>query len=70
MKSTEALSEPDMLNETEAATLATVSVANLRARRQSGEQPPFVRLGRLVRYRRADLPAWIAASVVEPEARP
>lgn len=32
--------------------------------RMTGGGPKFVKLGRLVRYRRADLEAWIASHVV------
>jgi predicted DNA-binding transcriptional regulator AlpA len=30
-------------------------------RRLSGDGPPFIRLGRLVRYRRSEVEAWLAA---------
>lgn len=59
-----------LLTEEECAIYLSVSKAFLRAARCTGtipgrrEAPPFVRLGRMIRYRRADLDAWIEAHVV------
>ncbi len=38
--------------------LKTVTIESWRAR---GEGPPYVRLGRSVRYRRQDIEAWVTA---------
>ena len=32
--------------------------------RRRADGPPFVKIGRLVRYRRADLDAWIASRTI------
>ena len=51
-----------LLNESEAAAFLSVSVKLMQNWRWRGEGPRFVRLGgRLVRYRRADLEAFVAA---------
>lgn len=50
-----------LLTETEAAELLSLSVRTLQAWRYSGSGPRYCRLGRPIRYRRADLLAWIEA---------
>ena len=45
------------------AELAISPVTTTRWRR-TGEGPPFVRVGRLIRYPRSALEAWIAARTV------
>jgi excisionase family DNA binding protein len=53
-----------LLTESEAASLLTLSVKTLRNWRVSGKGPRFVRLsGRAIRYRRSDLEAFIDAGV-------
>jgi predicted DNA-binding transcriptional regulator AlpA len=52
----------DLLDENEAAASLSVAVQTLRNWRWKGEGPRFVKVGaRLVRYRRADLAAFIEA---------
>lgn len=46
---------PEYLTTREAAALLGVSVKGLEALRARSEGPPFIRLGRAVRYRRDDL---------------
>lgn len=58
----------EVMDENDAAAFLHLSVSFLRSRRASGEEPRFVRLGRLVRYRREDLIAWLSANVVGPES--
>jgi len=56
-----------VLNEKQAAGLLCCSRALLRKWRAASAGPPWVRLGgRLVRYRRADLDAFVAANRVTP----
>ena len=50
-----------LLNEPQAARLLTLSVRTLQAWRVKGEGPPFVRLGRAIRYRRPDIVQWLEA---------
>ncbi|WP_022726765.1 helix-turn-helix domain-containing protein [Fodinicurvata sediminis] len=47
------------INEQDAAALLGVEVPTLRRWRQVGDGPPFMHIGRLVRYRRADLFQWM-----------
>ena len=49
----------DILTTAEAAERLKVSESYLRQRRVSGDGPAFVQLGRSVRYRAADLEAWV-----------
>ncbi len=50
-----------LVNESEAARLLTLAPSTLRIWRSKGRGPRFVRLGRAVRYRIADLQAFVAA---------
>jgi predicted DNA-binding transcriptional regulator AlpA len=47
-----------------AATRIGLSAATLEKKRVYGDGPPFIKMGRSVRYRLSDLEAWIAARVV------
>jgi excisionase family DNA binding protein len=53
-----------LLTQRDAATLLRLSERTLERLRVSGGGPHFVKTGRLVRYREADLEAWIAARIV------
>ncbi len=61
-------SRPALLNEHAAAQYLGISVAFLRSARCRGlgnrPPPPYLKLGRAVRYRRADLDAWLDAQVI------
>ncbi len=66
-----------LLNEDQASAMLGVSVSTLiklRAacrHKTSGRQgPAYVKLGRSVRYRIADLEAWIENSIVRPATSP
>ena len=53
--------DPDrLLTRDEAAGLLQLSTRTLEALAAEGAGPPVVRIGRLVRYRRAALRAWLA----------
>lgn len=52
----------DLLTTDEAGTFLRLSRPTLERRRLAGEVPAFVRLGRRIYYRRADLEAWLAES--------
>ncbi len=57
--------EPDALvMEIDAANFLRLSVRTLQAWRHQRHGPAFVRAGRAIRYRRADLVAWIDANRV------
>jgi excisionase family DNA binding protein len=49
----------DIVDETDAARYLKVSKSGLRKWRALGEGPKFYRCGRLIRYRRSDLDAWL-----------
>ena len=46
---------PDILDTPEAATYIRLSKPTLERLRLTGEGPPYAKLGKAVRYRRADL---------------
>jgi hypothetical protein len=61
----------ELLTETEAAIVATeegvpVAPRTLANWRWSGNGPPFVKVLRRVRYRRADVVAWARAQISAP----
>ena len=51
-----------LLREQEAADLLCLSIRTLQSWRIRSAGPPFVQVGRAVRYRRRDLIAWIDAN--------
>jgi excisionase family DNA binding protein len=53
-----------LLREEDAADLLNLSVRTLQAWRLRRTGPPFVQVGRAVRYRRRDLIAWIDANTI------
>lgn len=62
--STAPLNPADLLSEIEVAASLSVAIPTLRNWRWRGEGPRFVKLGkRAVRYRRADVDAFIAAGM-------
>ena len=63
-----------LLTEVQAAEFLNVSVRTLQSWRVSGiKKLPFIRVGRAIRYRLADLRAWIAentfTSTTQADAR-
>jgi hypothetical protein len=70
MPSSQSTFEPCiLLNEVRAADFLNLSVRTLQAWRNKGVGPAFVRAGRAIRYRPADLVAWIDANTVTPSAK-
>jgi|DEB19_MinimDraft_3_1074340.scaffolds.fasta_scaffold00944_2 predicted DNA-binding transcriptional regulator AlpA len=65
----------ELLNEAKAAAAIGMSVAFLRRGRLAGivgnrcPAPAHLKLGRTVRYLRADLDAWLRARRIDPVAR-
>lgn len=55
----QAFARPVMTTE-EAAAYLSMSVQNLELLRLNGDGPLYAKLGRLVRYRRRSLDAWLA----------
>ena len=60
----------DLITESEAARMRRQSERTLQAERQRGDGCPFVKLGRSVRYRRADVLQFIAANVKTSTSEP
>jgi len=59
----------DLLDEQAAAALLTVAPGTLGVWRSTGRYNlPFLKVGRMVRYRRSDLEAWLAARTRETGA--
>lgn len=56
-----------LLRPRELSELLGVPVGTLANWRSARTGPPFVKVGRHVRYRRGDVDKWVAARVVEPE---
>lgn len=54
-----------LLEEEAAAPLMGWSVSTLQKKRVAGDGPPFVKMGRSVRYRPEDLESFVAARVVQ-----
>lgn len=63
----------DMLDRQPTADYLGLSVPTLDRKRVNGDGPPYVKIGSRVRYRRADLDAWLTKRIVtstsEAEAR-
>lgn len=54
------LQTSDLLNEVQAAAILNTGVGTLQVWRSTGRYKiPFIKIGRNVRYKRADLEAWI-----------
>jgi predicted DNA-binding transcriptional regulator AlpA len=59
-----------LVPDTEAAKILGLEVGTLRNKRSAGlPGPPFVRLGRSIRYDLDDIEAYIAAHRVDPNRR-
>lgn len=56
----------ELLTVGEAAAMCGVSARHLRRLADSGDFPQPVKLGRAVRFRRAELLAWIASGAQSP----
>jgi predicted DNA-binding transcriptional regulator AlpA len=53
-----------LLDEREAAEMLKTSASSLQKQRHTGNGPPFVKIGHLVRYRRPDLRTYVAERIV------
>lgn len=60
------LSNENALNERLAARYLGVSAGTLRLWRSENRSPRYFRAGKLIRFRRADLDAWIEARLSAP----
>jgi excisionase family DNA binding protein len=55
-----------LLHAIDVSLLLGVPRATLANWRSAGKGPPFVKVGRHVRYRREDVDRWVEAQVVQP----
>jgi excisionase family DNA binding protein len=60
------LEERNVLNPKQASAYLGCSESVMRLWRSQGQGPRYFRAGKLIRYRRADLDAWIEARICEP----
>jgi len=56
---------PEILSERQVQEVYGFTVAYLRRARHDKRGPRFLKVGKLVRYRRADIEAYLAAHAVE-----
>lgn len=56
-----------LLTRPEAAARLAVPTGTLAAWASRGQGPPFIKLGRAVRYRPDDLDAWISSNTIAPD---
>lgn len=59
-----ATSQAAYLDTRQAAALTGIAAYTLECWRRDGEGPPYVKLGRLVKYRRVDLDAFMESRLV------
>ena len=59
-----------LLTEVAAADILCVSIRTLQAWRVRGDGPPFVKVGRAVRYRRNDLETWVEGRTARSTSQP
>lgn len=55
---------PQSLNEADAAAYIGSSRDYMKKKRRFGGGPPFIRIGRMIRYRVDDLDRWLEAHLV------
>ena len=65
----EVASEANALSIQQAGRYIGVSQAALRTWKRDGKGPAFFRAGKLLKYRKADLDAWIEARLTYPEQK-
>lgn len=55
---------PEYLDEKRLCALLGISSVTATKWRAKAKGPPFIKVGRLVRYRRSDVEAWLRANTV------
>ena len=61
---------PEILSEREVESIFGFSIPYLRRARRERRGPRFLKVGKLVRYRRADIEAYLTAHQVETADKP
>lgn len=64
------MDDHELLTEREVWNCYGFSIPWQRRTRREGRGPPFLKLGRMVRYRRRDIEKYLAAATVEPKSSP
>lgn len=59
-----AIPEHKLLNEKQASEITGLSLSWFRQSRMRGSGPPYIKVGRAVRYRLQDLQGWLANNTV------
>jgi excisionase family DNA binding protein len=59
-----------LLTQRQAAAVLGLSERTLERMRVAGNGPRFVRMGRSIRYRPADIESWVAGRVVSSTSEP
>ncbi len=54
----------EILDTLEAASYLKLAAVTLERRRIQGDGPPYLKLGKSVRYRRGDLDVWLASRLI------
>lgn len=62
------MEEKTVLNSRQASAYLGCSESVMRLWRSQGQGPRYFRAGKLIRYRRADLDAWIEARLCDPQS--
>ena len=62
----QATSITGVMTEPETAEHIGISLSGLRKWRNDGRGPAYVRLGRLIRYRRTDIEEWLEKRMISP----
>ena len=55
----------DLMNTREAAAYLRLGKPTIERFRITGEGPSYLKLGRVVRYRRCDLDAWLESQLIQ-----
>jgi len=64
------MNTPEILNERQVQEIYGFSIPYLRRTRRERRGPRFLKVGKLVRYRKSDIEAFLAAHVVESTGVP
>lgn len=59
--------DQELLRERDMEASYRLTVAWLRRARRERRGPPYLKIGRMVRYRRSDVEAWLANHAVLPQ---
>jgi predicted DNA-binding transcriptional regulator AlpA len=60
--------QPEVLNERQVEEVYGFTIPYLRRARRERRGPRFLKLGKLVRYRKSDIESFLSASAVETRA--